>query len=93
MDIVPYYFSSVVYYAGASVEVEPKCNAMTFCNIGTTDAMINAAIPLHPGNSVANGEAWTIGGNKGEILTGRVDISFPAGEGGAVLVVQKYYLT
>lgn len=78
--------------SNTQVSVEQTCNSFTVLNTGTTVAMINF-IPLNPGTpGVNNGESISFGGLKGEILKGRIDISFPATGRGNVIVIQKIYL-
>jgi hypothetical protein len=74
------------------IVIEQYCNSITIINIGITIAEVNY-IPLNPGTpGVNNGESVAIGGNIGEIFNGRIDIAFPAGGVGSVIVIQKVYL-
>lgn len=86
-----YNFNGQEYTANAIVDLDMLCNGLNVINIGTTVATING-VPLSPpavGESV--GDSYSIGGNRGEVLNGRVQISF-AGGTGKVIVVQKFYL-
>ena len=75
-----------------SVIIEEYANSITIINIGLTIAEVNY-IPLNPGTpGVNNGESVSFGGNRGEIFNGRIDIAFPVGAVGSVIVIQKCYL-
>lgn len=76
-----------------SIITDDYCNSVTVVNIGTTAAQFNGipiAAPVAPG---LLGESISIPGNKGEIYSGRIDISFPGAGNGVVLVIQKKYVT
>ena len=87
-----FYNTSVVQYqSAASIVVDKYCNGVTVINTGTTVMRANQ-IPLNPGTpGTNNGESWTFGGNRGEVYSGRIDISFTTGAGSA-LVIQKIYI-
>ena len=78
----------------ASVVMDQNCNGVFIINIGSSLAQIdNLGIPLNAGTpGTSNGDSFTIGGNKGELFHGRLDISFPGTGAGVVVVVQKIYL-
>lgn len=78
----------------ASVVMDENCNGVFIINTGATLAQIdNLGIPLNAGvPGTSNGDSFSIGGNKGELFHGRLDISFPATGAGIVVVVQKIYL-
>jgi hypothetical protein len=77
----------------ASIVIEQNCNSITIINIGATQALVDTVIPLNAGvPGTNNGESISFGGNRLEIFSGRLDISFPAGAGGNVVVIQKIYL-
>lgn len=78
--------------ANTSVIVDPYCNSYTVINLGLTLALANG-VPLNAGvPGTNNGESVSFGGNYGEIFKGRIDINFPVGNTGEVLVIQKIYL-
>jgi len=86
-----YNFLYTEYSINAGVVIDPLCNAYTAINVGSTVAYING-VPLNPGTpGVNNGESISQGGNRLEILKGRIDISFASGAG-KVIVIQKIYL-
>jgi hypothetical protein len=83
-------WASINVLENRPVEVDPKCNALTFINIGATLAIVNG-VPLNPTLVPgANGESFSIPGNYGEFFNGRIDVSFQTGAGN-LLVIQKYY--
>jgi hypothetical protein len=86
-----YYNSSYTQYSiPSNIVVDRLCNSYTVINIGTTVMTVNG-IPLNPGvPGTNNGESFSLGGNKGEIFTGRIDIGFATGVGLCV-VIQKFY--
>jgi hypothetical protein len=78
------------YNQNQNVPLDGNCNGWTAINIGTTIVTVNG-IPLHPGTpGTNNGESFTIGGNAGEIFTGRISLTFATGTG-QVLIIQKFY--
>lgn len=86
-----YNFNGQVYSQNGLVTLDLTCNGINFVNIGDTVAEVNG-IPLSPpaaGERV--GDSYSVGGNRGEILQGRIMINF-ATNAGRLLVVQKYYL-
>lgn len=75
----------------ASIVIEKYCNGFEVVNTGTTTCFVNGR-PLYAGTpGTNNGDSLTVGGNRGEIFTGRLDISFATGAGNAI-VTQKIYL-
>lgn len=85
-----YNFNGQEITQNSLIDLDPLCNGLNIINIGSSVANVNG-VPLQPpaaGESV--GDSYTIGGNKGEILQGRVNISF-TGAVGKVVVVQKFY--
>jgi hypothetical protein len=74
------------------VPIDSKCNGYFVQNVGNTLLVLNQYIVLQPNASFA------LGGNEGEIFTGRLDIQFklptpapPVPSNGAV-IVQKIYV-
>lgn len=87
-----YYNTSQQHYAeNASIVVDQLCNGYTVINIGTTVMAVNK-IALNPGTAgTNNGESVSVGGNRGEIFAGRIDIAFTGGTG-LCIVLQKIYV-
>jgi hypothetical protein len=86
-----YNFSGQTYGQNGIIDLDELCNGLNVINIGTTVCRVNG-IPLNPpaaGEVV--GDSYAIGGNKGELLTGKVQLDFASGNG-EVIVVQKYYV-
>jgi len=81
----------MTYDQNTGVNVDPYCNGFTVVNTGATAMQVNG-IPLAPPIAPALlGEAVSFGGNRDEIFSGRIDISFATGAGRCV-VTQKIYL-
>jgi hypothetical protein len=79
--------------SNGSAIIPPDCNGFTVMNLGLTVAMINYSIPLNPGTpGTNNGESFSIGGNRGEIFAGRIDISFPLNSNGSIMIIYKIYV-
>lgn len=84
-------FPKQVTNAG-SIKVEKYCNGYDAVNIGATVVTVNG-IPLNPpAAGEVLGDSTSFGGNKGEIYIGRIDVQFPGGAGGNVLIIQKAYV-
>jgi hypothetical protein len=62
-----------------------NCNGFTVRNIGT-------ATVVFMGDPLAAGEVKQVGGNRGEIYVGRLDLKFSGVGTTAALVTQKYYM-
>lgn len=89
--MLKYNFSAEQISQNKQITIDPNCNGLTVINTGATQALVNQ-VPLNAGTpGTNNGESFSIGGNAGEVLAGRVDIVFPSGSG-SVVVIQKYYL-
>jgi hypothetical protein len=87
------YYNTIIneYHNASSIVVDKFCNGVTVINIGTSVMRANQ-IPLNPGTpGTNNGESWTFGGNRGEVYSGRIDLSF-TGNAGSALVIQKVYI-
>lgn len=84
--------SSKTVNGGSAVDIPDNCNAILVVNIGTVLVTVNGFPlnpPLAPG---ANGESWTLGGNRGEIIQRKeLDIQFAAA-GGLAFVQFKWYV-
>lgn len=81
------------YRENQGVQLDDKCNGYTVINTGTCNVVVNGIL-LHSGTATNNGESFSIGGNLGEILNGRIDISFipPFGANRQLTIIQKIYL-
>ena len=83
-----YNFNGQEYTVNTLVTLEKYCNGINVINLGTTVATFNG-VPLNPpaaGQSV--GDSYSVGGNRGEILSGLVQLSFAGGTGKVVVVTQ-----
>ncbi len=80
------------YGPGKAIARVQNCNGFTVTNVGDTTVTVNGRIlyPGVPGTSI--GDSVSIGGNRGEIYTGNINIKFGAGATPLVLVEQKFYL-
>lgn len=88
---IDYNFAVIPVTQNQPVDVDRRCNGFTAINTGTTLAILNG-IPLNAGvPGTSNGDSITIGGNKGELFRGRIDVAFTGGVG-SVLIIQKFYL-
>lgn len=68
-----------------------NCNGFVATNVGTTTVTINGHI-LYPGTpGTNNGDAFTFGGNAGEVFRGNISIFFGAGVTPLVTIDQKFY--
>jgi hypothetical protein len=87
---LPYNTTTQEYTEQRSVNLDKLCNGVTVINKGNTIVMWNG-LPLVPD------ESMTVGGNKGEVFVGRVDISFslptpaPPTPVNSAWVIQKFY--
>lgn len=77
-----------------SVNVNPYCNSITFINQGNSFAVINNTFRVYPGTIGTNsGETFSLGGNRGEIFRGRIDVAFDIAGGTNILIIlQKVYI-
>jgi hypothetical protein len=83
--LLQYNLSVQIYQVSLEVPVMENCNGFTIRNIG-------AATVTVMGDPLAAGEVKNIGGNRGEIYVGRLDIKFSGAGAQAALVTQKYYM-
>jgi hypothetical protein len=85
--LLQYNLSVQVYGIDTDIPVMSFCNGFSVRNIGTCPLVIM-------GDPLAPGEVKNIGGNRGEIYVGRIDLRF--NNTGALsqqcLVTQKYYM-
>jgi hypothetical protein len=83
--LLQYNVSVQEYDRSQSVPKEPLCNGFIVRNVGTSGMTIN-------GDALATGESKTVGGNRGEVYVGRIDISFDNAGTNLCIVTQKFYL-
>jgi hypothetical protein len=87
----PYSFIGATYQTNKQITLDSNCNGITVVNKGLTTITFNG-IPLLPSLVVGQtGESFSMGGNIGEILTSRLDLSFEPGAGSNALIIQKFY--
>ncbi|MES3018581.1 MAG: hypothetical protein V4721_12410 [Bacteroidota bacterium] len=97
VDILEFDFTVQPYTQPATVEIAANCNVFMAINVGavgSTAASVNG-FPINAPLAVGtNGEAFIMGGNKGEIMKRKtIDLAFPLGIAGVrVLIVQKFYI-
>jgi len=84
--------SSKTYNGGAAVDIPENTNAILVVNIGTVLITVNG-FPLNPALAPGqNGESWTMGGNRGEVIQRKeLDIVFAAA-GGLAFIQFKWYV-
>lgn len=88
---LPYNISTQVYDGTKQVIVEKLVNGFSIHNTGTTDLYFN-------GDRIGPGESKTVGGNTGEIYSGKISLYYriptpaPATIINMCTVTQKYYL-
>jgi hypothetical protein len=83
--LLQYNLSVQVYSVTCEVPVMENCNGFTVRNIGASNAIVM-------GDTLAPNEVKSIGGNRGEIYVGRIDLKFSGAGTNAALVTQKYYM-
>lgn len=83
--LLQYNLSVQIYSITQEVPVQENCNGFTVRNIGTTTATVM-------GDPLAPNEVKSIGGNRGEIYVGRIDLKFSGAGINSALVTQKCYL-
>lgn len=97
MSFVKFNFQGAEVSTTQYYNILENTNGVTVINQGNVGVWINQvylnASPLNvnPGDRFA-GESLAIGGNAGEIVAGRLRISFEAGTQPLVIIIQKYYL-
>lgn len=92
-----YNFSCIEVREKGYFTIDELCNGVTVINQGNVGAWFNNIyLSPSPLNLLATdrfaGESAAIGGNAGEILTGRIQVDFAAGTQPRILIIQKYYL-
>ena len=86
--LLQYNLSVQVYDTALQVPVMENCNGFTVRNVGTANVIVM-------GDTLAPNESKAIGGNRGEIYVGRIDLKFGNLGGGRTtlaLITQKYYM-
>jgi hypothetical protein len=83
--LLQYNLSTQVYSKTQEIPVQENCNGFTVRNIGTATVVIM-------GDELATNESKSIGGNRGEIFVGRIDLKFKGAGTMLCLVTQKYYM-
>lgn len=82
---VAYNFSAQTYVQNTQVNIDQWCNGLTIKNTGTSMAIFQQ-------EEMAPGESIAIGGNFGEVIRGRLDLSFTGAGTNEVVVRQKFYI-
>jgi hypothetical protein len=83
--LLQYNLSVQIYQVATDIPVMENCNGFTVRNIGTATA-------IFMGDALAAGEVKQVGGNRGEIYVGRLDLKFTGAGTTMALVTQKYYM-
>lgn len=93
VDYTKYTTIAQEFTGNQDVTVDTRCNQWTVINRSTLAVRVNG-MPLNPPPAVGlSGESFSVGGNAGEIYTGRIQIVFdPAETAPSVVIVQKIYL-
>ena len=81
--MITYYVDVLNYNANNSVT--SNCADITFFNAGTSNVLVNKALPIFPGGSV------TFQANKDELDTTRYDFSFTSAGFNNLIVMRKIY--
>lgn len=82
---VAYNFSAQTYSQNTQVSIDPWCNGLTIKNAGTSMVQFQEE-QIAPGDSIA------IGGNFGEVIRGRLDLSFLGAGNNVAVIRQKFYI-
>lgn len=83
--LLQYNLSVQIYGVNTDIPVMENCNGFTVRNIGTANVVIM-------GDTLAPNESKAVGGNRGEIYVGRLDLKFTGAGTTLCLVTQKYYM-
>jgi hypothetical protein len=83
--LLQYNLSTQVYSGAEEIPTMDFCNGFTVRNIGTANVVVM-------GDTLAPNESKAIGGNRGEIFVGRIDLHFTGAGTTLALVTQKYYM-
>lgn len=83
-------FSAKEYTQNGLLDLDSQCNGINILNTGSSVVSVNGIPLAAPGSGNSVGDSYSMGGNRGEILSGRISITFAGGEGNAI-VIQKFY--
>ena len=83
--LLQYNISVEIYAIPGQVPTMDMCNGFDVRNIGTANVTVN-------GDQLAPNESKSVGGNRGEIYVGRIDLGFNGAGTQIALVTQKYYM-
>lgn len=78
-------WTTLPYTATKEVTLDPLTNSVTVKNLGTSNVVLQ-------GEDILPGDFKVIGGNRLEVIKGRVDISFTGAGTNLAIVTLKYYL-
>lgn len=84
---------AVPYVQSSSVKRVNNCNGFIATNTGDEIVIVNDRV-LYPGvPGTSNGDSTTIGGNRGEIYLGTIQVTFLGGGAAPqVTIEQKFYI-
>lgn len=83
--LLQYNLSVQIYSVDVQIPVMNFCNGFTVRNVGTANVVVM-------GDTLAPNESKSVGGNRGEIYVGRMDLRFTGAGTRQALVTQKYYM-
>jgi hypothetical protein len=83
--LLQYNLSTQIYAVQCEVPVMENCNGFTVRNVGTANVIVM-------GDTLAPNESKSVGGNRGEIFVGRIDLKFSGAGTTLALITQKYYM-
>jgi hypothetical protein len=89
--LLAYNFKTDVFAGPTQIDLDPLCNAIIIKNAGNTNLIFQ-------GDIMIPGESKAIGGNRMEILRGRIDLGFtlpvpaPPVPQNLAFITQKFYL-
>lgn len=83
--LLQYNLSTQIYSIQCEIPVMQNCNGFSVRNVGTANVVVM-------GDTLAPNESKSIGGNRGEIFVGRIDLKFTGAGTTLALVTQKYYM-
>jgi hypothetical protein len=85
---VGYNFVSYIYTEIQQLDIDPWCNGLTVRNA----AGAGGADVIFQGERIPPGVSIAIGGNFGEVIRGRVDLSFDGAGARLCVIRQKFYI-
>jgi hypothetical protein len=84
-----------IYTKSQNINVHENCNGFMFTNVGDVIAEVNGMVIFPSPTPLTDlGDSRVIGGNKDELYTGTIKLSFRAPTAGTnprVEIVQKFY--